>query len=120
MIYFLLSSFCCLIARVPLNNNGVIKLVKSGMTEVLIINVIHKQSGIYSLRATDLVLLKEASVSEMVTAAMLSKAGQPAPGVASGASVSGAPSRNPASTTKKAMHTTNCSARRWSGGPAVR
>lgn len=90
-VMFVLGSFCCLMAQEPLNNDGVIKLVKSGMTEELIINVIQKQPGIYSLGATDLVLLKESSVSEKIIAAMLSKAaGQPAPGVASGASVSGA------------------------------
>jgi len=69
-------------AQEALNNEGVIKLVKSGMTEELIINVINQQTGVYVLGAADLVALKEASVSEKIIAAMLAKTkGQPAGGL---------------------------------------
>ena len=44
----------------PLNNEGIIKLVKAGMSEELIVNVIRQQPGIYLLGATELVALKEA------------------------------------------------------------
>lgn len=64
---------CALLAQEPMNNDGVIKLVKSGMTEDLIINVIQQQPGMYSLSANDLVALKEASVSEKIISAMLAK-----------------------------------------------
>ena len=78
----LLCLTCVLLAQEPLNNEGIIKLVKSGMTEDLIINVIQQQPGSYSFAAGDLVILKEASVSEKIIAAMLAKgktgAGTPA------------------------------------------
>lgn len=64
---------CALLAQEPMNNDGIIKLVKSGMTEDLIINVIQQQPGMYSLTANDLVGLKEASVSEKIISAMLNK-----------------------------------------------
>ncbi len=69
----LLSMTCALLAQQAMNNDGVIKLVKSGMTEDLIINVIQQQAGMYSLSADDLVALKEASVSEKIISAMLAK-----------------------------------------------
>ena len=75
--YILLCCLTCvLLAQEPLNNEGIIKLVKSGMTEDLIINVIQQQPGSYSFGANDLVVLKEASVSEKIIAAMLAKGKQ--------------------------------------------
>jgi hypothetical protein len=68
-----------LAAQEPLNNEGVVKLVKSGMTEDLIITVIQQQPGTFSFGAEDLVALKEASVSEKIIAAMLAKAKGDAP-----------------------------------------
>ena len=65
-----------MLAQEPLNNEGIIKLVKSGMTEELIINVIQQQPGTYAFGANDLVMLKEASVSEKIIAAMLAKGKQ--------------------------------------------
>jgi hypothetical protein len=73
-----------------LNNEGIIKLVKAGMSEELIVNVIRQQPGIYVLGATELVALKEAGVSEKLIAAMLDKgktpvAAAPSPAAAEGA-----------------------------------
>jgi hypothetical protein len=56
-----------------MNNEGVIKLVKSGLTEDLILNVIQQQPGTYSFGANDLITLKEANVSEKIISAMLAK-----------------------------------------------
>lgn len=70
-----------------LNNEGIIKLVKAGMSEELIVNVIRQQPGIYALGATELVALKEAGVSEKLIAAMLDKGKTP---VATAPSVEGA------------------------------
>jgi hypothetical protein len=67
---------CLLLAQETLNNEGIIKLVKSGMTEDLIINVVQQQPGTYSFGANDLVALKEANVSEKIIAAMLDKGKQ--------------------------------------------
>jgi hypothetical protein len=69
----LLFMTCALLAQEPMSNEGIIKLVKSGMTEDLIINVIQQQPGTYVFGANDLVALKEASVSEKIIAAMLAK-----------------------------------------------
>lgn len=60
-----------------LNNEGIIKLVKAGMSEELIVNVMRQQPGIYVLGATELVALKEAGVSEKLIAAMLDKGKTP-------------------------------------------
>jgi hypothetical protein len=68
-----LSLACALLAQEPMNNDGIIKLVKSGMTEDLIVNVIQQQPGSYTFGANDLVTLKEASVSEKIISAMLAK-----------------------------------------------
>ena len=77
----------CLIASVlgqeAMNNEGVIKLVKSGLTEELILNVIRQQPGAYNLGATELIALKDAGVSEKIISAMLAK-GRPDGGGAAG------------------------------------
>lgn len=70
---------CVLLAQAPLDNEGVIKLVKSGMTEDMIISVIQKQPGSYVLGADDFVALKGAGVSEKIIAAMLAKGNVEAP-----------------------------------------
>jgi len=75
----LLSVTCALLAQEPMNNDGIIRLVKSGMTEDLIISVIQQQPGTYAFGANDLVALKEASVSEKIIAAMLAKGKADAP-----------------------------------------
>jgi hypothetical protein len=56
-----------------MNNEGIIKLVKSGLTEDLILNVIATQPGSYAFGATDLIALKDASVSEKIINAMLAR-----------------------------------------------
>ena len=57
-----------------LTNEGVMNLVKSGMSEDLIMNVIAKQPGSFALGASDLVALKTAGVSEKIMSAMVNKA----------------------------------------------
>jgi len=82
-VLILTCAACALFAQEPLNNEGVVKLVKAGMTEDLIINVINQQTGVYTLGAADLVALKEAGVSEKIIASMLARTkGQPASGAA--------------------------------------
>ena len=56
-----------------MNNEGILKLVKSGMSEDLIVSVIRHQPGIYVLGANELVTLKEAGVSERLITEMLDK-----------------------------------------------
>jgi len=62
----------------PINNEGIIKLLKSGMTEDLVLNVIQQQPGNYAFGTNDLLTLKEAGVPERVITAMLAKSkGEP-------------------------------------------
>jgi hypothetical protein len=100
-LLLLISVTCVLAAQEPMNNEGIVKLVKSGMTEELIITVIQQQPGTYIFGAMDLVALKEASVSEKIIAAMLAKSnGDPAPGAPAGTvrAVSGGGQRSTIST----------------------
>ncbi|HEU0122254.1 MAG TPA: hypothetical protein VFQ91_17115 [Bryobacteraceae bacterium] len=77
-----------LLGQDSMTNDGVIKLVKSGMSEELIVNIIRQQNGVYSLGATELVQLKEAGVSEKLIAEMLEK-GKAAPATAAGTADAG-------------------------------
>jgi hypothetical protein len=73
LIVFLIS--CTLIAQTPtkIDNEGVVKLVKSGITEDMIISIIRQQPGAYLLGADDLVSLKSAGVSERIIGEMMAK-----------------------------------------------
>ena len=111
----LLSMTCVLLAQAPIDNEGVIKLVKSGMTEDMIISVIQQQPGSYVLGADDLVALKAAGVSEKIIAAMLAKKkGAAAPGAPAGSArqsplpASALRSPGPASITRRATSTSSC------------
>ena len=97
----LLSCSCSLLLLVALalgqetlTNEGIVNLVKSGMSEDLIMNVIGKQPAAFALGANDLVSLKNAGVSERIMNAMVNKA--------SGAAV-GAPSAGAAAVGGRAM-----------------
>jgi len=79
-----------LFAQEPLTNEGIIKLVKSGMTEDLIINVINQQHGAYTFGANDLIALKEAGVSEKIISTMLAKGKSDAAAAPAAAPVSAA------------------------------
>jgi hypothetical protein len=79
------------LAQEPLNNEGVIKLVKSGMSEELIVSVIRQQPGSYQLGANDLIALKDGGVSEKVIAAMLARGKGEGAAVATGAATASAP-----------------------------
>ncbi|MFN7920604.1 MAG: hypothetical protein U0Q16_10940 [Bryobacteraceae bacterium] len=100
MIRLLLLSVClALFAQDVLNNEAIIKLVKSGMSEDLILNVIRQQPGTYALGADQLIELKNGGASEKIIAAMLAKmAGKEAPAASGAAS-------NPAPAAKAALPT---------------
>jgi len=77
-------TFGLLFAQDVLTNESVVKLVKSGMSEELILTVIRQQPGSYSLGADQLVELKTAGVSEKIIAAMLSKVSGKEPAAVAG------------------------------------
>lgn len=86
-VFVLLLGAALVFAQEALTNEGIINLVKSGMSEDLVLNVISKQPGAYALGAGDLVALKTAGVSERIITAMVNRAsgGTVAPGAGTSA-----------------------------------
>lgn len=71
-----------LVAQQVMNNGSVIKLVKAGLSEDLIITTINGAAGNYDISADGIIALKSAGASDKVIAAMVAKvtaAAQPAP-----------------------------------------
>jgi hypothetical protein len=54
-------------------NDSVIKMVKAGMSDSIVISTINSQPAQFSLSANDLIALKQAGVSDAVMAAMIAK-----------------------------------------------
>lgn len=72
---FLLFALCtAALAQQAMNNDGVTKLVKAGMSDDLIITTINASPGNYDTSADALTTLKTSGVSDKVIAAILSKA----------------------------------------------
>jgi hypothetical protein len=63
-----------LFAQQPLNNDGVVKLVKAGLSEDLIISTVNASPGTYDTSANGLIALKTAGVSDKVVSAIVVKA----------------------------------------------
>jgi hypothetical protein len=83
-------------AQESLSNDSVLKLVKAGLSEDLIVQTVNSQPGKYALGADDIVALKQAGVSDKIIGAMLKKneapvAGKPTPGVEPEVSAGGYP-----------------------------
>lgn len=72
-LFLLFSATLALYCQEAINNEGIIKLVKSGISEELILNVIRQRPGNYIVGANELVMLKDNGVSEKLIAAMLDK-----------------------------------------------
>lgn len=64
-----------LLAQQSLNNEGILKLIKAGLSEDLIIATINASPGTYDISADGLVALKTAGASDKVIAAVVHKAG---------------------------------------------
>jgi hypothetical protein len=74
-----LSVYPLLAAQQTLNNDAVIKLLKAGLSEDLIVTTISSSAGTYDTSTDALIALKTAGVSDKVVAAMVSKAFAPVP-----------------------------------------
>jgi hypothetical protein len=73
-------AFCpLLVAQQSLNNDSVIKLVKAGLSDDLIVSTIDAQPGKYDTSTDGLIALKSAGVSDRVVSAIVLKTSQPAP-----------------------------------------
>ena len=74
---FLLCSVLCVshaVAQQFTNTNqSVIKMVKAGMSDPIIISSINSQPAHFSLSANDLIALKQAGVSDQIMAAMIAR-----------------------------------------------
>ncbi|MDR3437807.1 hypothetical protein [Telmatospirillum sp.] len=68
-----------LLAQQALNNDAVVKLVKAGLSDDLIVSTINSQAGTYDTSTDGLIALKTAGVSDKVVAAMVAKAAAPPP-----------------------------------------
>jgi hypothetical protein len=78
----LLSSLAALalsvaFAQDTLNNDTVVKLVKAGLGEDVVVSMINTQVGKYSVSATDVLQLKKDGVPDKVVAAMIGRASSP-------------------------------------------
>lgn len=62
-----------LAAQDVLDNNSILKMVKAGLGEGVIVSMIQSQPGKYSLATDDLVKLKQQGVSDKIMAAMVNK-----------------------------------------------
>jgi hypothetical protein len=80
-ILFMLALVCfapLLVAQTSMDNDSVIKLCKSGLSDDVIVATINSSSGNYKTTADDLVALKTAGASDKVVAALVTRANAPA------------------------------------------
>ena len=68
LVFALLAS-----AQEVLTNESIVKMVKSGLGDALVVSMVQSQPGKYSITPDDLVKLKQAGVPEDVLAAMVNK-----------------------------------------------
>jgi hypothetical protein len=85
-VLFVILSLCLGVASAQQftnTNDSVIKMVKAGMSDSIVISTINSQPAQFSLSANDLIALKQAGVSDAVMAAMIAKSSPtPAPAAA--------------------------------------
>ena len=80
LIALLFLAFCpLLIAQQALNNDSIVKLVKAGLSDDLIVTTINASPGSYDTSANGLIALKKANVSDKVISAIVLKASGAAP-----------------------------------------
>jgi hypothetical protein len=73
ILLLLLFASVGLLAQEPLNNDGILMLVKAKLSDDVIIGMVNQQPGTYTLGVQEVVALKQAGVSDKVLAAMISK-----------------------------------------------
>jgi len=71
--------FCLAVAaQQAMNNDSIVKMVKAGLSDDLIVTTINASPGTYDTSADGIIALKAAGVSDKVVAAIVSKAASPA------------------------------------------
>jgi hypothetical protein len=73
-----LAACSFLAAQQVMNNDSVIKLVKAGLSDDLIVTTINSSPGAYDTSADGIIALKTAGASDKVVAAIIAKAAAPA------------------------------------------
>jgi len=83
-------------AQAVLNNEAIIKMVKAGLGDDIVLSTIKAQPGQYATSADELIALKKAGVADKIIAAMMEKGSAPAvnPLVAAGGGPAAAPAPN--------------------------
>jgi hypothetical protein len=75
LLSFVLLAVCCIVAaQQPLTNDGVIKLVKAGLSDDLIVNTITTQPSYFDVSPDGIIALKTAGASDKVVNAIVAKA----------------------------------------------
>lgn len=80
----ILALFVCTLfaaAQETLNNDSIVKMVKAGLGEGLIVSMVQNQPGKYSVTPDDMVKLKQQGVSDKILGAMVAKGSAAAPPV---------------------------------------
>ncbi len=89
-VLFLVVCFA-VAAQQAMNNDAVIKMIKAGLSDDLIVTTITNSPGTYDTSVNGLIALKQAGVSDKVVAAMVAKANSPAEAPAAASGTSGRP-----------------------------
>ncbi len=89
LLFLLLSPI--LVAQQTLNNDAVVKLIKAGLSEDLIVSTINASPGKFDTSADGLIALKTAGASDKVISAIVMKASGIAPAATAAAAASGRP-----------------------------
>lgn len=76
---WLLIGSTLVFAQEALTNESIVKLVKAGLGDELIVNMINTQPGNYRVTPDDILNLKEQGISEKILSAMINKGVTPAP-----------------------------------------
>jgi hypothetical protein len=76
-IRLLLALTLAAFAQEALNNEAVVKMVKAGLSDSLIVSTIQSQPAKFAISADDLVKLKDQGVSDKIMAAMVAKSSSP-------------------------------------------
>ncbi|MGO8933455.1 MAG: hypothetical protein ACLPLZ_08155 [Terracidiphilus sp.] len=88
-----LATCSLLAAQQVMNNDSVIKLVKAGLSDDLIVTTINSSAGAYDTSADGIIALKTAGASDKVIAAIVAKAAAPAAPAAPPPPAAAAPTR---------------------------
>ena len=73
----LLLAFCavsCIFSQETLTNDAIVKMVKAGMSESLILSMVSQQPGNFSKKVNHLIALNQAGISDKIVSAMAAKA----------------------------------------------